>query len=698
MNNEPIEEPTKGIKHNRKKIIAWIVGGLIVLAIIIFLIIYFTHKNGGGGDTPCNDLKKLDYQKFTDNANKYGKLLPPRVLDHTPPDRRYLIINNKCNHPVIMSDIGYADNKAENLSLLEKVDSTTDPDGTLRAYGGVYIPAGGVVASETVGQELYSGRIWPRVNCKTCPVPKGVQQNACRWTNSLSDYCPCPDDVSEGFTPMNSQTPNQDDIKKLFPTGSPSYCNPLAPDAAICNKPLYHIQCDVGAVPYACNSESDCGYIGTIKKNSKIGLNTGWGLGAIGMSGKGPTIPIEYTLLNDQDYYDSSCVDGWSNTPIAIGPIPDRVYCSESMESPFNAKPTATINFNQKQCPPELQYIIDGEFIGCLSLCQALNNKQHIEDYEKRSGGDTKLSDWHKATVSWSDDVNAKDVRLPPIGGVWELHKDDPNGWYDNQGYDQTAFKTKGGWVPSSDSDGCTPNPYFGNEDEINKAYKANDGKNCKFMIDLACCAPTRAGSDYVAGKFLGCPKPTDDTPESTNPEKNTINAFGCSPYDMLYYNADGGQHRDYYQRSTCWHTDWPALDKKWCAEAGIKDEYCHYGNFMKQSNPNSYSWQFDDLNSTYQAKYGDYYIELCPDTVPDDCKGPPDTIRYCSPQPAPPPPTPKDICDGQPKLSPCPDKKDVICCDPKPDASGNIAICPNGSLCCGDLSTTLLCSPAPSS
>lgn len=296
------KEQTEQGKHNRKKIIKWIIASLVVLSIIIVLLLYFIHKgnNGGGSGGGCDGLQKLDYKKFTDNANNFAKQLklPERVLDGTNPDKRYLIINNKCDYPVIMSDIGYHDKDATKLSLLQKPDFFTDPDGVLRAYGGVYIPKGQVIVSETPEQELYSGRIWPRINCKSCPIPKGVQHNMCSWASpSLSSYCPCP--LNEGFISNNDvqivpQTPDQSYIKNNFPVGSSEFCNA---GATLCNNPLYHLQCEVGSVPYGCNSADDCGYIGTIKNPTpQTGLNTGWGLGAIGMSGKGPTIPLEYTL------------------------------------------------------------------------------------------------------------------------------------------------------------------------------------------------------------------------------------------------------------------------------------------------------------------------------------------------------------------------------------------------------------------
>ncbi|KAJ3049237.1 hypothetical protein HK097_009742 [Rhizophlyctis rosea] len=68
-----------------------------------------------------------------------------------------------------------------------------------------------------------------------------------------------------------------------------------------------------------------------------------------------------------------------------------------------------------------------------------------------------------------------------------------------------------------------------------------------------------------------------------------------CSPYTpaSMKSTTRGGE---------CRVEDWPRYD-------GNK----RYDQFFKTQCPQAYSWQFDDLNSTFQCKETDYEVTFCP-------------------------------------------------------------------------------------
>ena len=76
--------------------------------------------------------------------------------------------------------------------------------------------------------------------------------------------------------------------------------------------------------------------------------------------------------------------------------------------------------------------------------------------------------------------------------------------------------------------------------------------------------------------------------PQLTEPDQ------GCSPYVI-------SSRLEEHRKHVCWKEDWPRLDSltDWC-QGKLSDTECDYANVYKKQCPLAYSWQFDDLNSTY--------------------------------------------------------------------------------------------------
>lgn len=669
------------------KIFLFLVGALIVIGITLLIVYFIRHANqedGGRGVIPsghypdpcldssvtCDTTKKsLDYLTFVANANKYGKKLPLKKFDQIK--NRYMIINNNCDEDMILSDIAYDSSQASarTLNFFTDQKNLTDSSKSLTsATGGTYLPAKTVMQAQGLNP-LSSGRVWPRTGCSLCKMPVGVQTNYCEGlpAGSAEHKAHCPAKATF-LTSAPAQVPDQAGIQKMFGVDPDMNC----PDPhASLNAPLF-VKCETGDVPLQCGRTEDCAYLGNIDTNYYG--NAGFGLGAMGKSGRAPSILAEYTLQTENengkesdDYYDMSQVDGYSMVPMAFGPIPDRTLCSMSDKMPyeFNAKPSACIQHCQNHCPPELQDIRDDKFVGCLSICQAVMDEDHKNRYRERNQKckgltkpeETILDKLSKETLYWDESIDMSAVRPAPTDDVW-------HGTWQGQ-----EWKTKGRWMPDLDGSKCgVRDPSQWNDTQAAAQYAAIEAKGnatgheCKFMADLICC------SGGMKNGNTDCLTPPQ-VAQGANLSDNT-SQFGCSPY-----NLSSGPHKDYYQKRTCWDSDWPPLSKAWCDKEGIPDKYCSYAHIFKMDCPDAYSWQFDDLHSTYQANKGDYYVEFCPATV--DASSPNAKLssvsQYCQPHPmapAPPgpPPPPKvrtqaEACAGQ-KGTWCSGLKGTSCCD----------------------------------
>jgi len=69
-----------------------------------------------------------------------------------------------------------------------------------------------------------------------------------------------------------------------------------------------------------------------------------------------------------------------------------------------------------------------------------------------------------------------------------------------------------------------------------------------------------------------------------------------CSPYDFMLPKPHGG---------VCRVEEWPKVESGYYRGK-------QFNTVFKDQCPDAYSWQFDDLNSTYQCKNSDYRITFC--------------------------------------------------------------------------------------
>ena len=87
---------------------------------------------------------------------------------------------------------------------------------------------------------------------------------------------------------------------------------------------------------------------------------------------------------------------------------------------------------------------------------------------------------------------------------------------------------------------------------------------------DLVCCS-------CACGPNCGCSDPNCK--------------YGCSPYSTDPSDLGG----------KCYVQDWP-----------LSSTGKQYNQIFKEQCPDAYSWQFDDINSTYQCSNADYEVTFC--------------------------------------------------------------------------------------
>ena len=329
--------------------------------------------------------------------------------------------------------------------------------------------------------------------------------------------------------------------------------------------------CDTGNCPlppdaYASSSEGKLCYDG---KGSIIG-------------GLGPTTPIEFTFASTGvDYYDISQVDG-NNISVSMIPIsqnfadkpsgtPDEFWCKGT-----SCYPNSSIN----KCPNELRvYSESGKFITCQSIYQAMSGipdnynrldppglypngklSQNIDILKVHNEeGYNKLMKLHNSRYNWKDGYDVPPSQTDPSksGRKW--------------------FK-KGRWVLDT-SDTSDTSSACSVQDEI-------AGK-CLRVKTVACCEGF-------------CDVKTSDKSKK----------MGCSPNDNHFTDIK-------YQKHLCWSEMWPKPDQSFCEKNNLEGEDCNYHTIFKKQCPKAYSWQFDDMSSTYTCKSSDnepinYYIGFC--------------------------------------------------------------------------------------
>jgi hypothetical protein len=138
-----------------------------------------------------------------------------------------------------------------------------------------------------------------------------------------------------------------------------------------------------------------------------------------------------------------------------------------------------------------------------------------------------------------------------------------------------------------------------------NDLLKNKDLYCCSCGDPKAGCPTSQLPTDPKTGTPInGCA--IDGTQkESVSTIKQCCN-FGCSPL------SDPGKSLPTDESPVCSTANWPT-PSGFCQNKGITTAECTYPNLFKKQCPDFYSWQFDDIKSTYQCLNSDYEVEFCP-------------------------------------------------------------------------------------
>ena len=340
--------------------------------------------------------------------------------------------------------------------------------------------------------------------------------------------------------------------------------------------------------------------------------------------GIAPVTAIEFSLVENVDFYDISQVDG-NNIGASMKPIgvtgtdfaetppqedvvdktnlsgsqhpvhmKDALWCTESRCNPVK---------DETGCPKELRvYSRDendkGKFVTCQSICHAVTQvpQEQVSEgkfknlpldeppgytitgsqpiyNDKRSSFQANDKDlyqnlWNVSAsyMRWdaSDTTPLDDVAFP-------CAKDDPEtktctSKMNALGKRRDYVNTSGRWVNDTTQQ-CT-----------------EESEDCVLTRKVVCCE---------SGKGNLCGDVDANTPEKP---KLPQPGQGCSPYVV---SARKNAHR----KHLCWSETWPDIPggelREWC-KGKIDEAECSYSNVYKKQCSKAYSWQFDDLNSTY--------------------------------------------------------------------------------------------------
>ena len=334
------------------------------------------------------------------------------------------------------------------------------------------------------------------------------------------------------------------------------------------------------------------------------------------IGGEPPVTAIEFSFARNVDFYDISQVDG-NNIGASMKPLGTRGvdYAEEPPQTPgdttLKSKSGMSIPSDnplwcseascnpvqgEEGCPRELRvYSKDAtsnKFLTCQSICHAVSQFGNTEDIEKTDDIGY-VSEDHKMYAKNSEALKANDREM--YNTLWDAASSYMR-WDDdaeNTGMyklDDVAFDPKnllpeqrekkreyslekGRWVPDTNNTCTSPN------------------ENCLMTKQLYCCA---ANENNDCG----------DIDAATRVEPSLSGSDqGCSPYVL---SARTNKH----QKHVCWSETWPDIKspgnlREWCQGKMSKEE-CSYSNVFKKQCSKAYSWQFDDLNSTYTCSSAD--------------------------------------------------------------------------------------------
>ena len=252
-------------------------------------------------------------------------------------------------------------------------------------------------------------------------------------------------------------------------------------------------------------------------------------------SGDNPASLFEISMDKNQgfDTYDGSLVDGY-NIPISVTPLSGtKVGGNPKYDCTSNSCPSSKLSLNN--CPPELIKKVNGNPVGCYSLCHAIDDPNNAPILDQR-------------------------CKTGAISGC-------PNGISDLQAIKDLVCCSCGEPKDGCPTDQLPKDPKTGTP--INGCAVQGDQKESVDLIKKCC-------------------------------------RRGCSPY------SPPGKSMPQDEEPVCSTTNWPK-PVGFCNDKKIATSDCNYPNIFKKQCPDFYSWQFDDLSSTYSCLNSDFEVEFCP-------------------------------------------------------------------------------------
>jgi len=226
-------------------------------------------------------------------------------------------------------------------------------------------------------------------------------------------------------------------------------------------------------------------------------------------------------------------------------------------------------------------------------------------------------------------------------------------------------------YAPVERTTGCiSPCAFSAQFQEQWKALFNNDTSKAMYEQAHVCCECGQGRGSCEDNCAPKCSKALNP-----NAKPNLACIAGCS--------ANAG-YPDSFAPTFCFLKDYPTVTDP---RSGEQVDLSSVPKIFKQQNPLAYSWQFDDLSSTFQCMYADYKVTFCAggSPTPPAPPMPPTPTPPAPPTPTPPtPPTPTPPTPPTP-TPPAPPKctpgQSVPCPGGAPMCSGN-SCCPDGSTC----------------
>ena len=269
-----------------------------------------------------------------------------------------------------------------------------------------------------------------------------------------------------------------------------------------------------------------------------------------------------------KDFYDGSFVDGYS-LPMSFEVVNGTKVDDPKLDSRFNCG-NGMGNVSLDKCPKELIKTVNGEQVGCYNIGQAIyNNKNLIRD-----------------SCLNGDITNCK------VDGI-DLKKDD-----------------------------------FDNETPLFKRFRLLASCDCGAVNELNITRPKCDTSKLPKDKDGNTINTCDINPNSPTYEKDDLIKsccnFGCTNYkeNDLVKRSLASDPKALENSPFCNDKMWPK-PTKYCKDNNIKDIECSYPNVFKKQAPDFYSWQFDDISSTFNCINPDYKITFCPNGSTGSKPGP---------------------------------------------------------------------------